>query len=104
MPLPVVLIPVAISAVRSLIRYRIRVDHILAVRPSTTPIVLSSPTPAFPPLKSFKALSRKKLGRQTGKGKFLLRRIGLTLALTGPRAPSNSKSFLQNLTQRYPNA
>ena len=43
MPLPVVLIPVAISAVRSLIRYRVRVDQILAVKKTSDALPFTLP-------------------------------------------------------------
>jgi len=43
MPFPVVLIPVAISAVRSLIRYRIRVDQILSVKKTSDALPFTLP-------------------------------------------------------------
>ncbi|NIO07621.1 MAG: hypothetical protein GTO40_06280 [Deltaproteobacteria bacterium] len=43
MPFPVILIPVAVSAVRSLIRYRIRVDHILAVKKTSDALPFTLP-------------------------------------------------------------
>ncbi len=43
MPFPVVLIPVAISAVRSLIRYRVRVDQILAVKKTSDALPFTLP-------------------------------------------------------------
>ena len=43
MPFPVILIPVAISAVRSLIRYRVRVDQILAVKKTSDALPFTLP-------------------------------------------------------------
>ncbi len=43
MPFPVVFIPVAISAVRSLIRYRVRVDQILAVKKTSDALPFTLP-------------------------------------------------------------
>ncbi len=44
MPFPVILIPVAISAVRSLIRYRVRVDQILAVKKTSDALPFTLPS------------------------------------------------------------
>ncbi len=43
MPFPIILIPVAISAVQSLIRYRVRVDHILAVKKTSDALPFTLP-------------------------------------------------------------